>query len=77
MSEKTQYVEVTVKLPKPVVDFLRKFTDLVGDGFNEFIESAVVSEVNNMVKNEEIFSTPWSETEKLVKAHGLEKFLDC
>ena len=76
MSEKVDYVKVTVSLPKLVVDFIKKFTDLVGDDLNKFVECALVSEINNMLANEEIFSTPWTCTMKVIEKNSLRPFID-
>jgi len=77
MSGKTGYVEVTLRLPKPLVDFIKKFTQLAGEDANEFMEYAVKREVDMMLDNKEIFNTPWSDRETIVKANSLETVLDC
>lgn len=45
MSGRIEYVEVNVKLTKPVVVFIEKFTELVGDDLNDFVEMAVRSKL--------------------------------
>jgi len=76
MTKKVEHVELTVKLPKQVVAFIEKFTTLAGYNLNEFIEMAIRSELHAMINCEEIFDTPWSETEDIVKANNLKSFLD-
>ena len=56
MSESQDYVEVTVKLPKPLVTFIQKFCELVGKDFNEFLGWALEGEFKHMINDEEIFN---------------------
>ena len=69
-------LEVTVKLPREIVEFLQKWTAFVGKPLDDFFEEAVISEVDNMVKSEAVFDTPWSTTEQVIKAHHLEKYFN-
>ena len=69
-------VEVTVRLPREIVEFLQKWTTLVGETLEDFLKVAVAGEVHNMLKNEAVFDTPWSTTEQVIKTHTLEKYLN-
>jgi len=76
MSEtKTELVEVTIRLPREIVEFLQKWTSLVGETLDNFFKVAIESEVHNMLKSESVFDTPWSTTEQVIKTHGLENYL--
>ena len=74
-TENKDYLEVTVKLPREIVEFLQKWTALVGEPLDDFFKDAVISDVHNMLKNEAVFDTPWSTTEQVIKTHKLEKVL--
>ena len=73
-TENKDYLEVMVKLPREIVEFLQKYTAFIGQTFNDFFKGAMISEIDNMLKNEAIFETPWSTTEQVIKAHHLEKY---
>ena len=68
-------LEVTVKLPREIVEFLQKYTAFIGQTLNDFFKGAMINEVKNMLQSEDIFETPWSTTEQVIKAHSLEKYL--
>ena len=74
-TENQDYLEVTVKLPREIVEFLQKYTAFIGQTFDDFFKGAMINEVKNMLQSEDIFETPWSTTEQVIKAHRLEKYL--
>jgi len=73
--EEKETVEVTVRLPREIVEFLQKWTAFVGETLDDFFKTAIASEVHSMLKSEAVFDTPWSTTEQVIKTHELEKFL--
>jgi len=73
-TENKDYLEVTVKLPREIVEFLQKWTAFVGEPLDSFFKDAIISEVHGMLKNDAVFATPWSTTEQVIKTHHLEKY---
>ena len=74
-TENKDYLEVTVKLPREIVEFLQKYTAFIGQTLDAFFKGAMINEVKNMLQSEDIFETPWSTTAQVIKAHRLEKYL--
>lgn len=72
MSKKEGYVELTVKLPKRLVDFLKGMEKTMGMSLEEFIEHSVVQTVGACLDSEDLF-VPSSND--IIEKYGLEAIL--
>jgi hypothetical protein len=68
-----QFIEVTLHIPKIVVDFLTKWHNLTGEDMELFINDAIEHEIKGMVQHATIFNTPWSSTNNVIEYNKLDK----
>ncbi len=73
-SEKMKYVEVKIKVPKPVMDFLRAFVEFAGIDLDRLLTDLVISEINCLTDDG---GHAYINRRQLIKHYGLEEILDC
>ncbi len=73
-SEKMKYVEVKIKVPKPVVDYVRALAMFASVDINKILTDLVVTNVNCLVDEG---GYPYTERMKIIKHYGLKEILDC
>ena len=70
-----EYVEVRVRVPKPIVDFVKALVEFSGFDFEAFWERELVNTVHSIIS---AISGPYVDSERLIERYGLREVLkDC
>jgi len=68
-----EYVEVRVRVPKPIVDFVKALVEFSGFDFEAFWERELVNTVHSIIST---ISGPYLDTKRLIKRYGLNEVLN-
>ena len=73
-TEKPELVELTVKVPKPIIDYVAALCEFSGANPEEFWTSEIISVIEALVDN---YGRPYVEKSQIMEKYSLNKILDC
>jgi len=72
--EKPELVELTVRVPKPILDYVAALCQFSGCNPDEFWTQEILSIIDSLI---DVCGAPYTEKGWIMQKYGLSKILDC
>jgi len=73
-SNKTEYIEVNIKLPKAIVEFVEAFTNFIRIDADTFLRTQIIQGIRADLDT--FKDVAWIDIEKLIKRYKLEEIFE-
>jgi len=74
MDKEVDYIEVKLRIPKPIHDFLKALVDFTGLDLEELLQTEIRETVRGII--DEIQTAPYIEREELIHRYGIDEVLN-
>jgi len=77
MKEKVEFEEVTIRVPRAIMNLLRNSEEIIGRSPIEQLEYGVVADIEGCIGSEVLTPTPEQIIKKYKLGHVFKTILDC